>query len=112
MFTPKSFHVELIFGSCQTNLMGTVCKTTGYVLDSQTRFTTVNGIFLFADSFMLSLESTQPSMKWIPKTTYWPENPSGSKFNLQFLYVVGSKSFRPDQLFKVTEIKQLCYFST
>ena len=23
----------------------------------------------------------------------------------------GSKSFRPDQLFKVTEIKQLCYFS-
>ena len=28
------------------------------------------------------------------------------------LYVVGSKSFRPDQLFKVTEIKQLGYFST
>ena len=28
------------------------------------------------------------------------------------LYVVGSKSFRPDQLFKVTEIKQLYYFST
>ena len=27
-------------------------------------------------------------------------------------YVVGSKSFRPDQLFKVTEVKQLCYFST
>ena len=27
-------------------------------------------------------------------------------------YVVGSKSFRPDQLFKVTEIRQLCYFST
>ena len=27
-------------------------------------------------------------------------------------YVVGSKCFRPDQLFKVTEIKQLCYFST
>ena len=27
-------------------------------------------------------------------------------------YVVGSKSFWPDQLFKVTEIKQLCYFST
>ena len=26
--------------------------------------------------------------------------------------VVGSKSFRPDQRFKVTEIKQLCYFST
>ena len=26
--------------------------------------------------------------------------------------VVWSKSFRPDQLFKVTEIKQLCYFST
>ena len=28
------------------------------------------------------------------------------------MYVVGSKSFRPDQLFKVTEIKQHCYFST
>ena len=28
------------------------------------------------------------------------------------MYVVGAKSFRPDQLFKVTEIKQLCYFST
>ena len=28
------------------------------------------------------------------------------------MYVVGSKSFRPDQLFTVTEIKQLCYFST
>ena len=25
-------------------------------------------------------------------------------------YVLGSNSFRPDQLFKVTEIKQLCYF--
>ena len=30
----------------------------------------------------------------------------------QKIYVVGSKSFWPDQLFKVTEIKQLCYFST
>ena len=27
-----------------------------------------------------------------------------------YTYVVGSKSFRPDQLFKVTEIKQLCPF--
>ena len=27
-------------------------------------------------------------------------------------YVVGSKSFRPDQLLKLTEVKQLCYFST
>jgi hypothetical protein len=27
------------------------------------------------------------------------------------LYEGGSKSFRTDQLFKVTEIKQLCYFS-
>jgi len=26
-------------------------------------------------------------------------------------YEVGSKIFRPDQLFNVTEIKQLCYFS-
>ena len=30
----------------------------------------------------------------------------------KLMYVVGSKSFRPDQLFKVTEIKQLYYFST
>ena len=28
------------------------------------------------------------------------------------MYVIGSKSFRPDQVFKVTEMKQLCYFST
>jgi hypothetical protein len=28
------------------------------------------------------------------------------------IYVVWSKSFRRDQLFKVTEIKQICYFST
>ena len=27
-------------------------------------------------------------------------------------YAVGSKGFLPDQVFKVTEIKQLCYFST
>ena len=27
------------------------------------------------------------------------------------MYEGGSRSFRPDQLFKVTEIKQLCYFS-
>jgi len=26
-------------------------------------------------------------------------------------YEGGSKSFQPDQLFKVTEIKQICYFS-
>ena len=35
-----------------------------------------------------------------------------SRSKLILLYVVGSKSFRPDQLFKVTEIKQICYFST
>ena len=28
------------------------------------------------------------------------------------IYMVRSKSFRPDQLFRLTEIKQLCYFST
>ena len=32
--------------------------------------------------------------------------------SLKVPYVVGSKSCRPDQLFKVTEIKQFCYFST
>ena len=30
----------------------------------------------------------------------------------KYTYVVGFKSFRPDKLFKVTEIKQLCYFPT
>ena len=30
----------------------------------------------------------------------------------EYKYVVESKCFRPDQLFKVTEIKQRCYFST
>ena len=34
----------------------------------------------------------------------------GYQFGLT--YAVQSKRFRPDQLFKVTEIKQLCYFST
>ena len=29
-----------------------------------------------------------------------------------YIFVVGSKCFRPDQLFRVTEIKQLCCFST
>jgi hypothetical protein len=32
--------------------------------------------------------------------------------NTVCMYVVRSKSFLPDQLFKVTEIKQLFYFST
>ena len=35
-----------------------------------------------------------------------------AEFVVLIIYVVGSKSFRPDQLFKVTEIKQICYFST
>ena len=35
-----------------------------------------------------------------------------SSSHVNELYVVGSKSFRPDKLFKVKEIKQLCYFST
>ena len=42
-----------------------------------------------------------------------PHRPAGSEsLYLPTIYVVGSKSFRPDQLFKVPEIKQLCYFST
>ena len=40
-------------------------------------------------------------------TTQWAVTPFQND-----CYVVGSESFRPDQLFKVTEIKQLCYFST
>ena len=42
----------------------------------------------------------------VPK---WGQNNS---FVTYIWYVVGSESFWPDQLFKVTEIKQLCYFST
>ena len=37
---------------------------------------------------------------------------SGYSNSAMLMYVVGSKSFWPDQLFKETEIKQLCYFST
>ena len=37
---------------------------------------------------------------------------SGRKLLDSTAYVVWSKSFPPDQLFKVTEIKQICYFST
>ena len=33
-------------------------------------------------------------------------------YTYKYIYVLGFKSFRSDQLFKVTEIKQLCYFST
>jgi hypothetical protein len=36
--------------------------------------------------------------------------PSGVPFS-NTRYVVGSKRFQPDQLFKVTEIKQRCYLS-
>ena len=39
-------------------------------------------------------------------------NIESKRYCLKYYYVVGSKSFRPDQLFKVTEIKQLCYFPT
>ena len=33
-------------------------------------------------------------------------------FTVTLMHVIGSRSFRPDQHFKMTEIKQLCYFST
>ena len=33
-------------------------------------------------------------------------------FTSFYIYILGSKIFRPDQLFKVTELKQLRYFST
>jgi len=36
---------------------------------------------------------------------------SGTIYIEKLLYMVGSKIFRPDQLFKVTEIKQLRHFS-
>ena len=43
----------------------------------------------------------------------YSQGPAPINYTLFFkVYLVGSKSFRPDQLSKVTEIKQLCYFST
>jgi len=33
------------------------------------------------------------------------------KFQSRHMYESGSSSFRPDHIFKLTEIKQLCYFS-
>ena len=48
-------------------------------------------------------------LSWQPPN--FPEILSSVLWN-KLTYVVGSKSFRPDQLLKVTEIKQLCYFST
>ena len=48
---------------------------------------------------------------------YWEKRKISTEIKLIrtkciWIYVLGSKSFWPDQLFKVTEIKQLCYFST
>ena len=51
----------------------------------------------------------------LPHTCHMPSPSHSSQFYHQHktttVYVVGSISFRPDQLWKVTEMKQLCYFS-
>ena len=58
--------------------------------------------FLKHFSSMLSKISASPSQQ--------PQRHVSKGVKLSRMYVVGSKSFRPDQLFKVTEI--ICYFST
>ena len=52
-----------------------------------------------------NVNETFHSMKFV---RFWCEN---SHIACNWNYAGESKSFRPDQLFKVTEIKQLCYFS-
>ena len=62
------------------------------------------------------IENPKPALLDTLKTLHILQYPYTGVFLLYILvhicttYVVGSKSFRPDQLFKVT--KQLCYFST
>ena len=53
-----------------------------------------------------------PSFLFYKKLNLREDVDKVKQFVVSEWYVVGSKSFRPDQLFKVTEIKQLCYFST
>ena len=74
-----------------------------------------------AVSFSLSLRSKYRPLHLVSTLTSFPTATQTWTFNaihIQWnlsnsnLYVVGSKSFRPDQLFKVTEIKQIRYFST
>ena len=66
-----------------------------------------------------SVSVTANGEEWISKEDSVSEGIPWVYYYLYYLvfricvsYVVGSKSFRPDQLFKVTEIKQICYFST
>jgi hypothetical protein len=56
---------------------------------------------------MLRLSRTSDNLSLLE-----PQVPSRPVQEELDLYVLGSKSLWPDQLFKMTEIKQLCYFST
>ena len=56
------------------------------------------------------MKPTQQATSKLCGRTTLPQR--GFQFSCYDLYVAGSNSFRPDRLFKVTEIKQLCYFST
>ena len=70
--------------------------------------------------FQMMNDCERSSRDLIPCTMealYWEKRKISTEIKLIrtkciWIYVLGSKSFRPDQLFKVTEIKQLCYFST
>ena len=70
--------------------------------------------------FQMMNDCERSSRDLIPCTMvalYWEKRKISTEIKLIrtkciWIYVLGSKSFWPDQLFKVTEIKQLCYFST
>ena len=77
----------------------------------------IGSVFIRLISFVTSCQLT--SLIKMPHSAGHPQQwNSGSSDKLYLsnkiktLNVVGSKIFRPDQLFKVTEIKQICYFST
>ena len=72
------------------------------IKDLSFTFQTLQLSFLKHFSSMLSKISASPSQQ--------PQRHVSKGVKLSRMYVVGSKSFRPDQLFKVTEI--ICYFST
>ena len=68
-------------------------------------------IFLHFRNFTKNIVMCIPNKLWLLVAEYTNEIPRARGVTPD-IYVVGSRSFRPDQLFKVTEIKQLCYFST
>ena len=66
----------------------------------------------FSSSAHVALHRESPSFHTVSNSHQFIRTLSSTVLTLYQTYVVGSKSFRPDQLFKVREIKQFCYFST